>query len=109
MTDDRQERLAKNEAVFRLLNENILALAGTLGGDEPFDFVCECARTECFERIRMTRDEYELVRADGSHFLVVKGHEDPAIEHVVETHDEYAVVKKDGAAGALARTEDPRG
>ena len=108
MSEDREERLAKNEATFRILNENILSIAATLGGDEPFEFICECATSGCFERLSLTLKEYERVRSDGTHFLVAAGHEDIEVEQVIATRDEYVVVEKDGIAGLVAHEADPR-
>lgn len=101
-------RLAENEALFRVLNENIVEIASSLGGDVPYEFVCECSTTTCLERLSLTLGEYEKVRQNGSHFLVAPGHETPQVEKVVSEHDGYFVVEKFGVAGAVARAEDPR-
>ena len=37
-------------------------------------FYCECADPKCFERVFLTADEYEAIRADSTHFVVVEGH-----------------------------------
>ena len=108
MSEEREERLAKNEVLFRTLNENIVALAGTLGGKTPYEFICECATSGCFERILLTLHEYEAVCMDGTHFLVKSGHEDVEVERVVAAHDTYVVVEKDGVAGLVALEDDPR-
>jgi hypothetical protein len=106
--EDRQERLAKNESLFRTLNENINGLASGLGGQEPFEFICECSTSGCFERLSLTVEEYERVRQDGTHFLVADGHEDIEIEQVIEHRDGYVIVEKDGVAGLVAEDDDPR-
>ena len=108
MSEGREERLAKNEATFRILNENIQNIAATLGGDEPFQFICECATAGCFERVTLTLEEYERVREDGTHFLLVAGHEDIEVEQVIAHRAEYIVVEKDGIAGLIAHEENPR-
>jgi hypothetical protein len=108
VTEDQEERLAKNEALFRALNENIRDLASGLRGREPFEFICECATSGCFERLSLTLEEYERIRQDGTHFLLAKGHEDIAIEQVVARSDGYVVVEKDGVAGLVADEGDPR-
>jgi hypothetical protein len=108
VTEDQEERLAKNEALFRALNENIRDLASGLRGREPFEFICECATSGCFERLSLTLEEYERIRQDGTHFLLAKGHEDIAIEQVVARRDGYVVVEKDGVAGLVADEGDPR-
>jgi hypothetical protein len=109
VTDARDEHLAKNETLFRTLNENIASLAGTLGGRTPYEFICECASPGCFERIVMTLGEYEGVRSKGTQFLMAAAHVDIEIELIVEHREGYVVVEKDGVAGLVALGEDPRG
>jgi hypothetical protein len=108
MDEARQERLAHNEAMFRMLNENIVGIATTLGGDDAYEFICECATSGCFERIPLTIQEYERVREHGSHFLLAPGHEDIEVEQVIAVRDEFVVVEKDGVAGLVAQEENPR-
>jgi hypothetical protein len=109
VSEAREERLAKNEVVFRVLNENIQGIASTLGPGAPFEFICECATSGCFERLTLTLEEYESVRGDGTRFLLAVGHEDIEVEQVVEVCENYVVVEKDGVAGLVALDEDPRG
>lgn len=108
MDEDRQERLAKNESLFRTLNENISDLASKLAGREPFEFICECATSGCFERVSLTLLEYERIRQDGTHFLLAEGHEDIEVEQVIAHHTGYVVVEKDGVAGLVADEDNPR-
>jgi hypothetical protein len=108
VSDVREERLAKNETLFRTVNENIATVAGTLGSDTPYEFVCECATETCFELIVLTLREYERVRANGAQFILKPGHEDIEVEHVIAVHGDYEVVEKDGVAGLVALEADPR-
>ena len=108
MGEAREERLAHNEVVFRTLNEAIDQIAIGLGGPAPFEFICECATSGCFERIKLTLTQYETVRGDGSRFILYPGHEDIEVELVVEAHSDYVVVQKDGIAGLVALEADPR-
>jgi hypothetical protein len=114
MSEAHQERLAKNENLFRTLNENIVGIvtpvgsAGPLGGETPYEFVCECASKDCYDRLLLTLSEYERVRGNGTHFLLVPGHEDIEVEQVIATRDKVVVVEKDGIAGLLADEQDPR-
>jgi hypothetical protein len=108
VSEAREERLAKNEATFRVLNENIQNIAATLGGNQPFEFICECATVGCFERLTLTLQEYERVREDGAHFLLAPGHEDIEVEQVIAHRAAYVVVEKDGVAGLIAHEENPR-
>jgi len=108
VTEAREELLARNEILFRTLNENIGGLAATLSGDTPYEFICECSTEGCFERLSLTLQQYERVRADGSHFLLAPGHEEIDVERVVVVLDDYVVVQKQGVAGLIAQAEDPR-
>ena len=49
------------------------------------------------------RSAYQELRSAAARFAVVPGHENPAIEVVVEGHDAYLVVEKFGAGAALAK------
>jgi hypothetical protein len=93
----RDERLAKNEALHREVNERIHEVGErlqVLPDDELLDFRCECGRPECEETLAMTPGEYEHVRSDVDRFAVVPGHENGAIERVVEQNGRYAIVDK---------------
>ena len=106
--EDQRERQAKNEAVFRALNENILGLASTLGGqDQPYEFICECATLGCLERLSMTLQEFEDVRVVPARFVLAPGHQDIAVEAVVEDHGGFIVVEKAGVAGDVSGNENP--
>ncbi|MGH3105551.1 MAG: hypothetical protein ACRDN6_15780 [Gaiellaceae bacterium] len=108
--DERDVRLGLNEALFRDVNERLAELGEKFARpDERTDFICECARPDCTERIAMTLAEYEGVRADGRRFLVRPGHVALEVETVVSEHEEYAVVeKRDPEAAEVAAALDPR-
>ena len=106
--DAREERLAQNEVLFRSVNESIEQQAIKFGGLDTYEFICECSSTECFERVRLTLQEYEHVRSEGVRFFVLRGHANVEVELVVESHAEYCLVEKDGAAGIVASDADPR-
>lgn len=108
-----ERRRARNEALFREVNERIVELESDLGGYEqddslPIRFVCECPDEDCNETLETTRGQYEAVRSHPRRFLVLPGHEDGDIARVVERHDGYCIVEKVDAAGAVAAEEDPR-
>jgi hypothetical protein len=101
----RAERVGKNEAVFREVNERINEVTGY----ENAEYLCECGYANCTETIFMTVAEYEGVRFDPTHFAVLPQHELPEFEDVVTRSDSYLVVqKKAGAPAALAAELDPR-
>jgi hypothetical protein len=103
----REERIALTEAAFRIANDRMAAW-----GDEPAGaaelYYCECAMFDCHERVRLTRDQYEAVRARSDRFFVVTGHELPDVESVVETHDGYNVIEKPDGCLPLLTAADPR-
>ena len=105
-----EQRLGLNETVFRELNEQLATLADQFswGPDEQFDLICECNDANCVERLRLTRSEYEAVRAIDTHFAVFPGHCETAIEHVVFSKETYDVVSKQGPAGEVASAHSPR-
>jgi hypothetical protein len=105
MDADRRERLARNEAVFREVNERIEEL--TREG-QWLDLVCECGNADCTEPVRLTVSDYERVRQEPTDFLVAPGHLIPEIERVVAAGAGYEVVRKLAGEGVLARTTDPR-
>ena len=107
MTSDHAERLARNEAFFRQVNERIREIADEPNGGEQ-EFLCECSDPTCTERISLTLREYEQIRAGARSFVLVPGHTAPEIEHVVQHGGEYLVVEKSGAAGSIATELDPR-
>jgi hypothetical protein len=106
--DEREERLAKNEVLFRTVNEAIEQQAIRFGGIDEYEFICECASRTCLERITLTLRQYEHIRADSTRFFVSPGHANAELEQVVEQAPQYHVVQKDGAAGIVADLADPR-
>jgi hypothetical protein len=86
--------IARTESLFRDVNERIAETAKDLGSDRAV-FVCECADPECDQRIEVELETYDSVRADGTRFLVVVGHEEPRYEKVLQGRSNLHVVSKD--------------
>jgi hypothetical protein len=109
----REDRIVRNEALFRELNERVREIEVTLsarGVAEPSpygEYFCECGMESCTEKIRLTHDEYERVRSSPLQFAIVPGHEIAAVERVVETTDRFAMVEKFEGERELVLT-DPR-
>jgi hypothetical protein len=99
---------ARNQVVFREVNEHIAALSGAGAQTSVSLFICECSDPECAEALEVTLAEYERVRADGARFVVCAGHQIAEIERVVGGNGRFLVVEKIGPAGTIARTADPR-
>jgi hypothetical protein len=108
----RLERQARNEALFREVNERIAQLgerAQAWSPDGTIDFLCECGEGEgCGQRVRVPVDVYERVRSQDDRFVVRPGHETPELEQAIEWTDEYVVVDKVRAAEPFV-ADDPRG
>jgi hypothetical protein len=104
-----EQRLAQNEAFFRSVNERIRETADRHGSDpHDYEFLCECSDTACLERVTLSVDEYEAVRADARRFLLAAGHTKAAVERVVKAESDHVVVEKVGVAGEVAEALDPR-
>jgi hypothetical protein len=101
----RQVRAAKNQSLFREVNERIEELRPS---ELRIEFACECSDTACTASLILSDAEYEHVRRFPTHFIVVQGHELDEVERVVEQNERYAVVEKFGAGGPAAVRLDPR-
>ena len=105
----REERVARNETLFREVNERIKQVNVGLATVEATDYLCECGDEGCTDPISLTMAEYEAVRAEPTHFAVVSGHVAPDIEQLVARTSRYSIVAKtDPDAVKVAVAEDPR-
>ena len=103
--DERRARAAKNQSLFREVNERIEELRPSSLFAE---FICECLDEACTEQVSLSVEEYETVRSDPNQFFVLPGHQVAAVEDVVATTDRYLVVSKLGAGKRVALKLDPR-
>lgn len=108
MTDGTQERIARNEGIFREINEGIRRGRWPGEEDSVSGFRCECASLGCNQMVPLSFREYERVRQHPRRFIVAPGHERLDVEAVVETQGAYLVVQKLGMAGEAAEEADPR-
>ncbi len=109
MNEERARRLALNEALLREVNEAVEGLAENwFRADEQVQFRCECVDTGCEAVVALTLDEYASVRAHSARFVVVAGHELPAVERVVGELGGGRVVEKIGVGRTVAEETDPR-
>jgi predicted YcjX-like family ATPase len=105
--DSRPTRAAKNEAIYREVNERIVELTDTFAA-EGLEIVCECSHPDCVEIFQITVTEYVAVRSHGNRFAVIAGHEDLTVERVYDQNERFLIVEKIGEAGDVARALDPR-
>jgi hypothetical protein len=108
-----EERIARNETLFREFNERVEDMAEGFdlrgeGDSLRIGFVCECGDLDCLERLELTRAAYEAVRRDPKRFVVVPGHEDMSIARVVAREEGHLVVEKIDDAAEVAIEHDPR-
>jgi hypothetical protein len=115
MQERRQEehaaRVARNQDLFRNVNERVKDVNEAFGDLLPLtDWLCECADTACAERIALTLDEYEALRAEPTQFAVApsESHVFFEVENVVDQTERYWVVDKIGTAARVAADGDPR-
>jgi hypothetical protein len=101
--------VAKNEALFRQVNERIEEVNEKLDSEGLSDFLCECGDDDCTMPISLTLAEYEAVRSVPTHFAIAPGHEVVDVEDLISTGDRYSVVEKHaGEAARIAVETDPR-
>jgi len=101
-----EARLARNEVMFRAINDRIRELAGRFDhvAGEDLAFVCECADETCVERVSLSTVQYDDLRAIPARFVVVPGHEaTPLVERVLYRGPSFVIVRKVGLAGDIAR------
>jgi uncharacterized protein (DUF1499 family) len=108
MSTDRARSVALIEASFRIANERMARWEERHADGIGEVYLCECASQPCRLRVVLSRDEYEAVRADPQHFLVVPGHVLPDLETVVQSNPTYEVIEKPAALIDLLIETDPR-
>ena len=87
------ERFARNQSIFREVNERLrevadpsLALA---------QYVCECSHAECSETLELDLADYDAIRSTPKVFVIAPGHEQLDHERVVEDANErFMLVEK---------------
>jgi hypothetical protein len=105
----REERIARNEALFREVNERVNAVhEQERGARDTMRVLCECGDEDCVEEIELTSVEYERIRADSRQFVLAPGHVSPDVEAVVSDREGYEVARKHPAEAEIANHTDPR-
>jgi len=99
------ERLAKNEILFREINERLDEMS--VPWSKTTDYLCECSEMSCTKVVELRNDEYERARSRPTVFVVAHGHERPEIEKVVEANEGFLLVEKIVAVDEMIE-HDPR-
>ena len=85
------------QELFQQVNEAIRRIADSFGMEESLALVCECDRGGCFERLSLSRREYEAVRRLPNRFLIRVDHVGPD-ERIVEEFADCVAVEKSATA-----------
>ena len=119
--EERELRAARNQVLFRAVNEKMLELNEAFGEIVgTFSIACECSRLDCVQLFEIPPEVYRSVRESPRTFAVLAGHVEADVERVVSAHDGYALVevlghgilvaevgfRRDGAAGEDAAPTD---
>ena len=97
-----RERLARNQTLFREVNERIETVAGD---NEAVEFVCECSSTDCVSTVELHLAEYERIRSNPTWFVIKPDHDVPQIERILFRNEGYALVEKLIAAESMEETD----
>jgi hypothetical protein len=108
--DARQDRMARNEAMYRAVNREIEQASEQAGGapNDQLEVLCECGQDDCTTTLALTITEYDEAHGQRDRFVVASGHEHPQIERVVTRKERYLVVDKFGEAESIAEAEERR-
>jgi 5-bromo-4-chloroindolyl phosphate hydrolysis protein len=101
--DERELRAARNQALFRSLNEKLREVSDALASmADEYVIACECANVNCVDTLSIRAHEYRQIRANPRHFAVLHGHVYPEVEVVVGETQAYVVVEKIAKAAEVA-------
>jgi hypothetical protein len=99
----RIKRKARNQTLFREVNERIAELSAKFDDSAAQGFICECSQTGCTEIVNVPLATYARVRENPTLFLLVAGHQESDHEVVIQDFGSYLIVEtKPGAATEVA-------
>ena len=106
MTASREERVARNEELFLVVNREIEKLEEKLGHSEMLTLLCECSKKHCLDTLEVEPAVYQRVRSNPVLFFLVPGHEDRTVERVVEQTPKRLIVEKQGRTAEAVREKN---
>jgi hypothetical protein len=109
--DERTRKVGENEALFRMVNEEIKGLNRGMAeiSDRMLHITCECGDLICAAPLAVPVRDYERIRSDSALFFIAPGHEIRDVEKVVERASRFVVVRKNpGDPQRIAEVTDPR-
>jgi hypothetical protein len=96
-----KDRIARNEVIFREVNQRV---ADVMDSDARMaNFLCECGNLDCLQEISPTVAEYRRLRSNPATFAVVPGHSLADVETTVEETDRSQIVEKHPREAAMAQ------
>jgi hypothetical protein len=106
---DRKLRAARNQALFRAVNEKLRELNEAFSDvSETYAIACECADVSCVGTLQIDVQEYVDVRGHPSRFVVLKDHVFPEVERVIAQNDGYVVVEKNADLSEVTEATAPQ-
>lgn len=116
-----ERRLAENQVFFRQSNQQVakgldelqkLAEATDqkdLSPDttRPIQFYCECSDENCKKRISLQPAIYSQLHKNSDQFILLPGHDIPAIERTVQVEESFIVVEKYNTAPTTTDNANP--
>jgi hypothetical protein len=103
------EHKARVEVASREINEGIEEFQSERDPRQTIRMICECSNPDCDRVVAIDVAEYEAVREEPRHFVVVRDHVEADVERVVRDFGSYVVVaKREGAPARIAEEQDPR-
>ena len=108
---DWRDQEATNQTIFREMNEWTKDAADSRSDPIPLmeAYLCECSDRRCTEPIRLSREEYESIRAEGTRFAIALNHENPEIDVVIVENERFSTIEMFyRSAAEIARSTDPR-
>jgi hypothetical protein len=93
-------RALENEQFLESINERLKASLLEVrdeAGEDPdahFRFFCECSDLSCRERMHVRPSRLTAIHEDPDQFILLPGHEVPAVERVVDQEEDYLIVRK---------------
>ena len=100
MTAEDEAERAANEATLREVQAELEL------SRQRVPIVCECDDTSCHAPILLGDEEYELVRSDGTCFVIVTGHSTDG--EIVEESEAYSIVHRTSLGAELSQELGPR-
>ena len=100
MTAEDEAERAANEATLREVQAELEL------SRQRVPIVCECDDASCHAPIHLGDEEYELVRSDGTCFVIVTGHSTDG--EILEESEGHTIVHKTGLGAELSQELGPR-